>query len=158
VLVGELDPMRRIPLAAQTSTSVQVSQSGVLSDPIHLAVTSMKPAIFTVDQSGGGAGSIADANGTINGPNNPAARGSYISIYGTGKGQTTPSSMRGQIAPADLSSLALQVSVLFGGNPGVVTFAGGHRLRLWAISVVRQCSGRARGPVVVVNRGFRPLR
>jgi uncharacterized protein (TIGR03437 family) len=112
---------------------MQVSQSGVLSDPVRLAINPFKPAVFTVDQSGSGEGAIINVDGTINGATNPAARGSYISIYGTGGGQTTPSSITGQIAGPNLSSLALPVTVVFGGNPGTVTFAGAAPLEVGGI-------------------------
>ena len=39
--------------------------------------------IFTMDQSGTGQGAILNQDGTVNGPGNPAAKGSVVSIFAT---------------------------------------------------------------------------
>lgn len=57
------------------------SPFGASEQQVSLALTS--PGIF---QIGSGRGAIVNQNGTINGVTNPAARGSVISVYGTGLG------------------------------------------------------------------------
>jgi len=41
---------------------------------------------------------LLNQDGSVNGPNNPAAKGSVISLYATGAGQTNPAGVTGQVA------------------------------------------------------------
>jgi len=47
-------------------------------------VAEASPAIFTLDSSGQGAAAVLNRDNSVNGPGNPAARGSVIQIFGTG--------------------------------------------------------------------------
>jgi uncharacterized protein (TIGR03437 family) len=121
---GQLTVFAPFGIAGQTSTLVQVSNIGMLSDPVRLSVSPFKPALFTLTQSGGGAAAVLNADGSVNSPSNPASRGSYIAIFGTGGGQTNPPSFTGQISGEGTSSLGAPVTVMFGRVPGAVTYAG----------------------------------
>ena len=58
---------------------------------------------------------------------NPAARGSVIQIYATGGGETTPSLLPGEAAPASGTPLVttnVQPTVTIGGQPATVQFSG----------------------------------
>jgi uncharacterized protein (TIGR03437 family) len=69
---------------------------------------------------------ILNQDGSVNGPCNPAARGSHIQIYGTGQGQTNPSGVDGQIANESLANLprpAAQFSLTIGGKPATPSYA-----------------------------------
>jgi uncharacterized protein (TIGR03437 family) len=55
--------------------------------------------MFTVGNTGAGQATVLNEDGTPNSPANPAARGSVISIFGTGGGQTSPAFADGQIVP-----------------------------------------------------------
>ena len=87
-----------IPMSAPTSGTADVqvvrqSTGQILTDGL-VAMNSVSPAIFTgglvnCTLAGGKCKQAAVVNavdGTVNGPNNPAAAGSYISIYATGQG------------------------------------------------------------------------
>ena len=67
------------------------------SELIATWVINCAPTIFSQDGSGVGPGAISNQDGTLNSPANPAARGSTISVYGTGGGKTNPSTLEGQI-------------------------------------------------------------
>ncbi len=95
-----------IPMSAPTSGTADVqvvrnSTGQILTDGL-VAMNSVSPAIFAGGQvncslAGGKcrqAAVVNDADGTVNSPSNPAAAGSYISIYATGQGFV-------QGAPAD---------------------------------------------------------
>ena len=83
------------------------------------------PAIFTVNQSGVGQGAILNQDGSPNSPANPAVRGSIISIYGTGGGQTTPAFGDGQIVPGAASlTLAKGLYVGIDGMSAPIAYAG----------------------------------
>jgi uncharacterized protein (TIGR03437 family) len=87
-----------IPMSAPTSGTADVqvvrqSTGQILTDGL-LPMNSVSPAIFTgglvnCTLAGGKckqAAVVNAADGTVNSPNNPAAAGSYISIYATGQG------------------------------------------------------------------------
>jgi hypothetical protein len=58
------------------------------------------------------------------GPNNPAAKGSYVTIYFTGGGQTTPAGVTGSVTGSALKSLIQPISVMVGNQPATVQFDG----------------------------------
>jgi uncharacterized protein (TIGR03437 family) len=127
---GQLTVLAPFEIAGQTSTLIRVSNSGTLSDPVRLAVTPFKPAMFTIDESGRGPAAIVNGDSSLNAFNNPASRGSDVSIYGTGGGQTSPPSFTGKFTSAGLSSLGGPVTVTFGGISGAVTYAGAAPLEI----------------------------
>jgi uncharacterized protein (TIGR03437 family) len=115
---------------ATTSVNVQVEVQGNSSDPFPMPVTTALPGLFTNDYSGLGQAAALNqdtVNGqtviTRNGPLNPAAspptqpatRGSYILLYATGEGQTSPPGVDGRIATTILPAPVLSCSVSIGG-------------------------------------------
>ncbi len=113
------------------STSVQVEVSGVNTNPVSLQVANTNPAIFTMDGSGSGQAAIINQDGSSNSAAQPAARGSVISIFGTGEGQTMAAGEDGRIiatdvrtpiAPVSLTIAGVQVKILYAGSvPGQVS-------------------------------------
>jgi uncharacterized protein (TIGR03437 family) len=73
-----------------------------------LAVSEASPGFFTVNQNGAGQILALNENGTQNGPSNPAALGSVVSLYGTGPGPVNPAVASGEVAPS--SPLAVTVA------------------------------------------------
>lgn len=51
-----------------------------------VALASVNPGLFTADGTGKGPAAAVNSDGTINSSKNPAAQGSYITLYGTGQG------------------------------------------------------------------------
>src|ERR1039458_6799850 len=76
-------------VAGQKTVNVVVVYRGNASAPFQVAVAASKTAIFTNDSSGHGQGAILNQDYSRNGPANPAPRGQYVFIYGTGEGVTT---------------------------------------------------------------------
>jgi uncharacterized protein (TIGR03437 family) len=74
------------------------------------------PGIFTMNASGTGPAVVVNQDGTFNSAANPAARGSVISSWATGQGQTSPPGIDRQQpqAPA-FPTPVLPVSVSIGG-------------------------------------------
>ena len=60
----------------------------------------------------------------MNSPTNPAAAGSYISVYFTGGGVTDPPGLTGSVNDDVVTSLAASSTATAGGVAGMVTFAG----------------------------------
>ena len=76
------------------------------STPISYNVVAASPGVYTLNQSGSGPGAVLNQNGiTVNGPATPAPRGSVISVYATGEGQTNPVGVDGLVIPPLLSAL-----------------------------------------------------
>jgi uncharacterized protein (TIGR03437 family) len=68
--------------------------------------------------------SSENEDGTLNSAANPAARGSVISIYATGEGQTSPAGVTGSVTQSNSQIPLLPVTVMIGGMAAAVPFAG----------------------------------
>lgn len=124
-----------------SQTSLQVEYQGVLSAPLVLAVARVAPGIFTLNSAGSGQGAIVNQDGTVNGPDHPAPRGSVVSVYGTGEGQTVPLGIDGSlVAPSDLRHPVLPMTASIDGQNAHVEYAG---------SVGNQISGLFQANVLV---------
>jgi uncharacterized protein (TIGR03437 family) len=105
----------------------------VLSDAVTVPVLPSRPGIFSLDASGHGQGAILNEDGSLNSPSNPALRGSVITIYGTGGGETAPGIVDGEVFFYSIPpTTSLPVSVFFNLNSdydtpkrGEVLYAGG---------------------------------
>jgi uncharacterized protein (TIGR03437 family) len=108
-----------------SQTSLQVEYLGSRSAPLVLTVSKTAPGIFTMNQSGTGQGAILNQDGTVNGPGNPAAKGSVVSIFATGEGQTAPPGLDGSIVGAsNLRYPVLPVAVSMRGQNADILYAG----------------------------------
>ena len=87
---GQINAVVPYEVAGRDSTRVQVEYGGVRSFPVEIPVVPSQPGVFSSDASGHGLGAIVNEDGTINSLTNPAAKGSIISLYETGEGQTEP--------------------------------------------------------------------
>lgn len=108
------------------SARVQVWVDGVSSAIYNAPCAPAAPALFSADMSGKGPGAILNQDGSINSAANPAARGSVISLYGTGAGVLDTVLYDGYL---DLSipygNVTLPVTVTIGGEDAAVQYAGG---------------------------------
>jgi uncharacterized protein (TIGR03437 family) len=128
-------------------------------------VGSTAPGIFTLLQNGQGQGAVLNADYSQNGSlqstigAKPAARGSYVQIFATGGGATTPALQPGAAAPASGNPLIytnVQPTVTIGGVSAQVLFSGMAPgfVGLWQINAVVP-AGATPGSVVplVVSAG-----
>jgi uncharacterized protein (TIGR03437 family) len=67
---------------------------------------------------------VLNEDNSINGAANPAARGSTISIYATGEGQTAPAGVTGSVSTGSGTKPLVPVTVKIGGLDAVVQYAG----------------------------------
>jgi uncharacterized protein (TIGR03437 family) len=74
------------------------------------------PGIFTTDASGAGQAAAINEDGSLNSPIHPAQRGSIVTVFCTGEGQTTPPGVDGKIADQILPKPLAPVSVQIGGT------------------------------------------
>ena len=82
-----------------------------VSGPLGTATQSV-----TIQSAAPGIFAIVNQDGTLNSPSNPAQRGAYILIFGTGLGVTT--------AQGSLQITSAPVSVVVGGTAVKPSFAG----------------------------------
>jgi uncharacterized protein (TIGR03437 family) len=110
-------------LAGQSQITVVV-ESAAGSTSLNVAVANAAPGVFTFDSTGAGQAVALNQDGSTNGSSNPAAAGSYVSLYFTGGGVTDPPGLTGSVSDLVVASLALTATATVGGVPATVTFAG----------------------------------
>ncbi len=110
---------------SKSSTQVQVTTGSLMSPAVVVPVVPAAPGIFTLAGTGTGQGAVLNQDGSVNSPSNPAVKGSVISIYATGGGQTNPASATGKVVSSTLPFLTGTPSATIGGQPAQVTYAGG---------------------------------
>jgi uncharacterized protein (TIGR03437 family) len=113
-------------IAGQSSTAVQVSINGSVSNVLSVSVAPTALGLLSLDRSGKGQADAQNPDGTLNSPGNPAPRGTAVTIFFTGGGVTTPPETDGAvpgtpaIAPAaPVSSTCTLVHALPGFVPGI---------------------------------------
>jgi uncharacterized protein (TIGR03437 family) len=99
---SSMETLVRAPVALEGVASVQIVINGVSS--ITANVVEAAPALFA---SASGQASVLNQDGTLNSASNPAARGSIITLFGTGEGV-----------------MGLPFSLLIGGYAGSILYAG----------------------------------
>jgi uncharacterized protein (TIGR03437 family) len=107
-------------------TQVQLKNGSLTTDPIPLPLTAVAPSIFSANLSGTGPAAVLNQDGlTVNSSASPAARGSYISIFATGEGQTAPAGIDGSIAAGPVLPHPVQpVQAWIDGRPAEIQHAG----------------------------------
>jgi len=139
----------------KSKAPVQVNYKGDKSAPLSVDVAPAVPGIFTQEAPGGGntAGLIWNASFVLNSSGNPAAKGSVVTIFWTGGGQTIPAGVTGGIEMQSMPQPALPVSVTIDGQTAELLYAGAVPYS-WAgllMAQVRVPDGAGTsGPVAVV--------
>jgi uncharacterized protein (TIGR03437 family) len=115
-------------VAGLLDTFVQVRYRGVSSNAFRVGVVSTSPGIFAQNSSGSGPGVILNQDGTLNGPGNPAEKGSIVVIFGTGEGVPSNRPESGAIITATtlegLPRPLLRPAARVDGQPADVVYAG----------------------------------
>ncbi len=115
-------------VAGKSSTLVQVTYaaaSGNLQTASWtLPVVATAPAIFSVDSTGTGQAAVVNQDGAVNSAGNPAARGSIVSIYATGEGQTSPAGVTGSVTQTNTKAPLANVTVTIGGITAATQYVG----------------------------------
>jgi uncharacterized protein (TIGR03437 family) len=114
-------------IAGQANSNVVVTFGGSMSATLQATVVDTDPAIFTLTQGGSGQGAILNQDSSVNGTNQPAAKGSVIQIFGTGEGQLVPGAATGSLTPGVApfpKPVATPITVTIGGQPAQIQYAG----------------------------------
>ena len=110
-------------IAGQTNVTLVV-QSASGSTALNAAVAGAVPGVFTLNSMGSGQAVAINQDGTPNSSGNPAAPGSYVSLYFTGGGITDPPGLTGSVSDMVVATTALTATATVGGVAGTVTYSG----------------------------------
>lgn len=110
-------------VAGKASTQMVVQYLGASSSPFTVPLSAAAPGIFTINGSGSGEAVVLNQDYTLNGPSNPAARGSAVSFYATGIGPTSPC-VDGQTYQTNFPLATLPVIAGVGNLGAQVLYAG----------------------------------
>jgi len=111
-------------IADAGNATVSVSYNGQTASTQTVSVEDALPGLFSADSTGSGPGAFLNSDYTLNSPANPAKQGSIVVLYATGGGQTNPPSTSGALTTTAMT-LADDVTVTIGDQPGTVLYAGG---------------------------------
>jgi uncharacterized protein (TIGR03437 family) len=122
LLAGAFQSTVQVPYetAGRAATSMQLIYRGVVSNVVAMPVADTAPGIFTA--LGGSEISALNEDGSVNSSSNPAARGSILTVFATGCGQTSPPSLTGQ--PAAAAPLTLVPAIAISTRPVEILYAG----------------------------------
>jgi uncharacterized protein (TIGR03437 family) len=113
-------------LDGATSAEVVVQFQDRVSRPFRVPVRAADPGLFSLERTGTGPGAILNEDGSVNTPDNPAASGSIIVLFGAGFGATNPVSVAGEItsaaSPPRLRTPVTAITI--GGQPATILYQG----------------------------------
>jgi uncharacterized protein (TIGR03437 family) len=98
-------------LSGKASTTIQVQYNGSLVGSMTVPVNGAAPGIFRSQEGVSSQAAAANQDGTVNSPSNPAAPGSYVSVWGTGFGSIDPPCATGGLNPFAAVSLNSNVTI-----------------------------------------------
>jgi uncharacterized protein (TIGR03437 family) len=101
-------------ISVADGVEVIVEHSGDQAAPVRARTASSAPALFTVTGDSRGQVWALNRDWSANSDRNPAAKGSIVSLFGTGAGEAQPQGRNSRLA----------VSVTVGGKPAQVLYAG----------------------------------
>jgi uncharacterized protein (TIGR03437 family) len=118
-------------LNGRHTTTISVRYNGATFGPLTTPVLFAAPAIFRLHPGAGTQAAALNQDGTVNGPSNPAARGSFVTLYGAGFGPMDPPCPTGALNPPMPTSLgsgataALKVLYINSPPSPSISYAGG---------------------------------
>jgi uncharacterized protein (TIGR03437 family) len=115
------------PQSGPADVQVLEAATGRVLGDTTVVMYNVSPGIFTQSELGSGPGAIANQDGSLNTPTNPAAAGSIVTIYMTGQGYISGMPPDGDISNAALSTPYTPL-VYVGGTspvpPGNIKYSG----------------------------------
>ena len=123
VQAGQINAQVPYTVAGRVAVLVECFYSKELRARANLQVVPAAPALFTVS---GGTGQVmaVQEDGSFNAEANPAPRGSIVTLFATGEGQTEPPGADGAPARAPYPQPVLPVNLTIGGIDAEILYAG----------------------------------
>jgi uncharacterized protein (TIGR03437 family) len=130
--INQISAVVPYEMAPVANPWVWIKFAGQTSNAFPLTTVATLPGLFTQNASGSGPGAILNQDGiTVNTPGHPAAKGSVVTVYMTGEGQTNPAGVTGAITTATLpppqvtpTPASLPIAVTINGQPATYQYAG----------------------------------
>jgi len=108
----QINALAPVELSGQTTTVITVLLNQVVAGSITVPVAEFgAPGIFRSRPGVSSQAAAVNEDGTLNGPSNPAARGSLVSVFGTGFGLAAPVCSTGGLNPHKPAPLAPGLAV-----------------------------------------------
>ena len=108
----QINAIAPVGFAVDRTTHVTVTYNNQQFGPAMAEATFGSPGIFRLQIGQSAQAAAINQDGTINGPTNPAARGSVVTVWGTGYGQTNPPCPTGGLNVPDAEPLSPGISAL----------------------------------------------
>jgi len=108
VTAGQINVIAPYEVANGLQT-VRVVAPGGTASTTNVSSIGSAPAIFP--------SAIVNQDGTINGPTHPAPAGTYVTMYGTGLGQTTPAGVDGMVNVPPVATQVYSIQLSISQNP-----------------------------------------
>ena len=118
---GQINCIVPYAVAGPTATVV-VNNAGTNSNSVTVPVAVTAPGMFSATQNGIGSGAIRHSDFSLVNAAHPAVGGETVLLYLTGLGVVSPALADG-VGSSSLENAA-PVTVLVGGNAGVVSYSG----------------------------------
>ena len=121
---AEIDAV--IPYSQPSDAPVQMTiQNGDFQATYPFITGPRQPGLFTRDGSGRGQAAALNEDGTVNSPDNPAARGSIVSLFATGLGPLSPALADNAMGPMQppLPGLVTPVAFTIWSTAGTTALA-----------------------------------
>lgn len=114
---GQINAVLPFDLGEDLLVQVKVTYNGQTSNFFQMTTTEAAPELFNA---------VVNADGTLNSPQNPAARGSTVSVWLTGVGAFSPQRADGTVegTTGPFPQIDAPIRVLLAGYDAAVTYAG----------------------------------
>ncbi len=90
VFSGKVECIAPVGIAGQHSTAIQVAINGTPSNVLTISVAPTALGLLSLNGMGTGLANARNSDGSLNGPDSPAPKGSEVTIFYTGAGLTSP--------------------------------------------------------------------
>ncbi len=105
------------PAVLPATIPISVTFQGVASDAVQVTAQENSPGLYSANGTGAGQATVYNGDSTLNGPSNPALRGTSVFAYVNGIGPVSPPIASGQAPPLEPLRLATsEVRVLIGSE------------------------------------------
>jgi uncharacterized protein (TIGR03437 family) len=123
VSAGQINCLVPYSLTGATAT-IEVQNSGANSNTVTVPVAATSPGVYSLDQSGTGAGAIEHANGALVSAADPAVAGETVVVFLTGMGAVTPTLTDGTASTGTPQHQTPLPTVYVADQPATVNFSG----------------------------------
>jgi uncharacterized protein (TIGR03437 family) len=112
---GQVNAQAPYTIAGQSSTHVEVFCQGQPVGEADVPVAPAAPAVFPT---------VLNPDGSLNSASNAAMQGSILTFFATGEGLTDGANVTGQPTSAPYPQPMMPVTIIIGGVPATVLYAG----------------------------------